>query len=210
MNKLSEKIAESLLQIKAIKLNPTNPYKWASGWYSPIYCDNRKALSYPAVRKEVYEGFVEVITKKYPDVEIIAGVATGAIAHGALVAEKMGKPFIYVRSSAKMHGMANQVEGEFWDGAKVVVVEDLVSTGGSSLTAVEALRAENCDVLGMVAIFTYGFPEAEENFAKSAVELDTLTDYSTMIDLAVKEGYVDKDELETLRQWRLDPSNWKK
>lgn len=210
MSNLSEKIAENLLQIKAIKLNPTNPFKWASGWNSPIYCDNRKTLSYPAVRKQIYEGFAEIINEKYPDAEIIAGVATGAVAHGALVAEKMGKPFIYVRSSAKMHGMANQVEGEFWNGAKVVVIEDLVSTGGSSLTAVNALREENCDVLGMVAIFTYGFPEAEENFKKASVKLDTLTDYNTMIKMAANEGYVHRDELATLGEWRLDPANWKK
>ena len=210
MSKLPERIAESLLQIKAIKLNPTNPFKWASGWLSPIYCDNRKTLSYPAVRKQIYESFAEIINEKYPDAEIIAGVATGAIAHGALVAEKMGKPFIYVRSSAKMHGMTNQVEGEFWEGAKVVVIEDLVSTGGSSLTAVNTLRGENCDVLGMVAIFTYGFPEAERNFKDASVDLDTLTDYNTMIKMAAEQGYVRKEELETLRQWRLDPANWKK
>jgi len=210
MSKLPERIAESLLQIKAIKLNPTNPFKWASGWLSPIYCDNRKTLSYPAVRKQIYESFAEIINEKSPDAEIIAGVATGAIAHGALVAEKMGKPFIYVRSSAKMHGMTNQVEGEFWEGAKVVVIEDLVSTGGSSLTAVNTLRGENCDVLGMVAIFTYGFPEAERNFKDASVDLDTLTDYNTMIKMAAEQGYVRKEELETLRQWRLDPANWKK
>ena len=144
---LDKKVAESLLQIKAIKLNPTNHFTWASGWYSPIYCDNRKILSYPAVRKEIYEGFVKIISEKYPDADIIAGVATGAIAHGVLVAEKMGKPFIYVRSSPKSHGLTNQVEGEYWPGAKVVVVEDLVSTGGSSLSAVEALREAGFDVM---------------------------------------------------------------
>ena len=147
MNDLSSKIAESLLQIKAIKLNPANHFTWASGWYSPIYCDNRKILSYPAVRKQVYEGFERIIAEKYPDADIIAGVATGAIAHGVLVAERMGKPFIYVRSSPKTHGLTNQVEGEYWPGAKVVVVEDLVSTGGSSLSAVEALREAGFDVM---------------------------------------------------------------
>ena len=210
MNDLSSKIAESLLQIKAIKLNPANHFTWASGWYSPIYCDNRKILSYPAVRKQVYEGFERIIAEKYPDADIIAGVATGAIAHGVLVAERMGKPFIYVRSSPKTHGLTNQVEGEYWPGAKVVVVEDLVSTGGSSLSAVEALREAGCDVLGMVAIFTSGFPAAAENFAGADVKRDTLSDYKTMIELAAKQGYVHEDELQTLQQWRRDPANWKK
>ena len=195
MNDLSSKIAESLLQIKAIKLNPANHFTWASGWYSPIYCDNRKILSYPAVRKQVYEGFERIIAEKYPDADIIAGVATGAIAHGVLVAERMGKPFIYVRSSPKTHGLTNQVEGEYWPGAKVVVV---------------ALREAGCDVLGMVAIFTYGFPTAAENFAGADVKLDTLSDYKTMIELAAKQGYVHEDELQTLQQWRRDPANWKK
>ena len=160
--------------------------------------------------KQVYEGFERIIAEKYPDADIIAGVATGAIAHGVLVAERMGKPFIYVRSSPKTHGLTNQVEGEYWPGAKVVVVEDLVSTGGSSLSAVEALREAGCDVLGMVAIFTYGFPTAAENFAGADVKLDTLSDYKTMIELAAKQGYVHEDELQTLQQWRRDPANWKK
>ena len=164
MNDSAKQIAGSLLQIKAIKLNPTNHFTWASGWYSPIYCDNRKILSYPAVRKQVYEAFAALIAEKYPQAEVLAGVATGAIAHGALVAEKMGKPFIYVRSAPKSHGLTNQVEGEVKPGAKVVVIEDLVSTGGSSLSAVEALQKAGCEVLGMVAIFTYGFPAAEQNF----------------------------------------------
>lgn len=208
-NGLAKKIAKSLLQIKAIKLNPTNPFTWASGWSSPIYCDNRKILSYPPVRKEVYEGFASLIAERYPEAEVIAGVATGAIAHGVLVAEKMGKPFIYVRSSPKSHGLANQVEGECAPGAKVVVVEDLVSTGGSSLNAVEALRNAGCEVLGMVAIFTYGFSTAEENFRTAGVRLDTLCNYDTMIGEATEEGYVRPEELQTLRQWRCDPANWK-
>lgn len=207
---LDKKVAESLLQIKAIKLNPTNHFTWASGWYSPIYCDNRKILSYPAVRKQVYEAFADLIAEKYPDAEVLAGVATGAIAHGVLVAEKMGKPFIYVRSAPKSHGLTNQVEGEVKPGAKVVVIEDLVSTGGSSLSAVEALKKAGCDVLGMVAIFTYGFPTAEENFAKAGVKLDTLSNYNTMIEMAIEQGYVHPDELETLKEWRRDPASWKK
>lgn len=209
-NNIEINVAQSLLQIKAIKLNPTNHFTWASGWHSPIYCDNRKILSYPAARKLVYESFAEVIAKLYPEAEIIAGVATGAIAHGVLVAEKMQKPFIYVRSSPKAHGLTNQVEGEYSKGAKVVVIEDLVSTGGSSLSAVEALRDAGCEVLGMVAIFTYGFPTAEENFAKAAVRLNTLSNYNAMIKLAIEQGYVAADQQETLSQWRKDPASWKK
>lgn len=210
MKKIEQKIAQSLLQIKAIKLNPANFFTWASGWHSPIYCDNRKILSHPTVRREVYESFSEVIGELYPHAEIIAGVATGAIAHGVLAAERMGKPFIYVRSAPKAHGLSNQVEGEFHPGAKVVVIEDLVSTGGSSLSAVEALRDAGCEVLGMVAIFTYGFPVAAENFAKAGVTLNTLSNYNIMIDLAVKQGYVKQEELETLKEWRMSPETWKK
>lgn len=209
MNDSAKQIAGSLLQIKAIKLNPTNHFTWASGWYSPIYCDNRKILSYPAVRKQVYEAFADLIAEKYPEAEVLAGVATGAIAHGVLVAEKMGKPFIYVRSAPKSHGLTNQVEGEVKPGAKVVVIEDLVSTGGSSLSAVDALKKAGCDVLGMVAIFTYGFPTAEQNFANAGVKLDTLSNYNTMIEMAIEQGYVHPDELETLKEWRRDPASWK-
>lgn len=208
MQDSAKKVAESLLQIKAIKLNPANPFTWASGWHSPIYCDNRKILSYPAVRKQVYEAFAELIAEKYPQAELIAGVATGAIAHGVLAAEKLGKPFIYVRSAPKSHGLTNQVEGQYQPGDKVVVIEDLISTGGSSLSAVEALRGAGCDVLGMVAIFTYGFPTAEENFAHAGVALDTLSNYNTLIELAREQDYVQEDQLETLRQWRRDPARW--
>lgn len=208
MQDSAKKVAESLLQIKAIKLNPTNPFTWASGWHSPIYCDNRKILSYPAVRKQVYEAFAALIAEKYPQADIVAGVATGAIAHGVLAAEKLGKPFIYVRSAPKSHGLTNQVEGEFHPGDKVVVIEDLISTGGSSLSAVEALRNAGCEVLGMVAIFTYGFPTAQENFAHAGVELDTLSNYNTLIELAREQNYVQEEQLETLRQWRRDPANW--
>ena len=210
MGDLEKTIAKSLLQIKAIKLNPTNHFTWASGWFSPIYCDNRKVLSYPQVRREVRDGFAEIIAAKYPDAEIIAGVATGAIAHGVLAAEKLNKPFIYVRSAPKTHGLNNQVEGEYHAGARIVVIEDLISTGGSSLSAVEALRAAGCEVLGMVAIFTYGFPTAEQNFAAAHVKLDTLSNYNAMIEEAVKQGYVHENELETLREWRRDPASWKK
>ncbi len=203
-----KKIAQTLLQIKAIKLSPANPFTWASGWRSPIYCDNRKTLSYPGARREIYESFASLITAKYPHADVIAGVATGAIACGVLTAEALGKPFIYVRSAPKDHGMANQVEGHFEPGSKVVVVEDLISTGGSSLKAVEALRSAGCDVLGMVAIFTYGFPTASSNFAQAGVELDTLSDYNTLIELATEQGYVQPEEVTTLREWRQSPDTW--
>lgn len=210
MNDVKRQIAGSLLQIKAIKLDVANFFTWASGWHSPIYCDNRKILSWPSVRKQVYEAFATLIAERYPQAEIIAGVATGAIAHGVLAAEKLGKPFIYVRSSPKAHGLSNQVEGEVTRGAKVVVVEDLISTGGSSLSAVGALRDAGCEVLGMVAIFTYGFPQAVANFAAAGVTLDTLSDYQTMIALAAEQGYVQPTELETLREWRESPETWRK
>lgn len=203
-----KQIAQTLLQIKAIKLSPANPFTWASGWHSPIYCDNRKTLSYPAARKQIYEAFARLIAEKYPQAEVIAGVATGAIACGVLAAEALGKPFIYVRSAPKDHGMTNQVEGEVKPGAKVVVVEDLISTGGSSLKAVEALRAAGCDVLGMVAIFTYGFPTAAANFEKAGVQLDTLSNYNTLLELAVEQNYIHEDELATLREWRQSPDTW--
>ena len=203
-------IAKSLLQIKAIKLNPANPFTWASGWFSPIYCDNRKTLSYPQVRKQIYKSFAKIISEKYPEAEIIAGVATGAIAHSALTAEEMVKPFIYVRSAAKDHGLANQVEGEYAPGAKVVVIEDLVSTGGSSLKAVEALHNAGCEVLGMVAIFTYGFPIAEENFKKANCELTTLSDYNTLIEVASEQNYISPSDIETLKEWRETPDTWRK
>lgn len=203
-----KKIAQTLLQIKAIKLSPANPFTWASGWRSPIYCDNRKTLSYPQARHEIAVAFAEIIRTKYPQADVVAGVATGAIACGVLAAEELGKPFIYVRSAPKDHGMANQVEGHFEQGAKVVVVEDLISTGGSSLKAVEALRAAGCEVLGMVAIFTYGFPAAEANFEKAGVSLDTLSNYNTLIELAQEEGYIKPEEMKTLREWRQAPDVW--
>ena len=208
MNQIAKQTAQSLLQIKAIKLSPANLFTWASGWHSPIYCDNRKILSFPATRKLVYESFAEMIAAKYPDADVIAGVATGAIAHGVLVAEKMGKPFIYVRSAPKGHGLGNQIEGNLPEGAKVVVVEDLVSTGISSLSAVEALRAAGAEVMGMVAIFTYGFPIAAEAFAKAGVTLDTLSNYETLIELAAEEGYVSESDLDFLSEWRKAPDKF--
>ncbi len=202
-------VAESLLQIKAIKLSPANPFTWASGWRSPIYCDNRRILSHPAVRDRVAQAFADRIAELYPQADVIAGVATGAIAHGVLAADRLRKPFIYVRSSPKAHGLSNQIEGEYAPGAKVVVVEDLISTGGSSLSAVEALRDAGCEVLGMVAIFTYGFDAAVRNFEQAKVALDTLSNYDTLITLALEQKYVGEGDVAALREWRLDPSNWR-
>lgn len=203
-------IATSLLEIEAVKLSPDKPFTWASGWNSPIYCDNRKTLSFPEVRKQIYKSFAKIIGELYPNADIIAGVATGAIAHGVLAAEEMGKPFIYVRSAAKDHGLTNQIEGYYKPGDKVVVVEDLVSTGGSSLKAVDALRQAGCRVLGMVAIFTYGFPEAASRFEAAGCRLDTLSDYNALIEVAVERGHVSSDELETLKEWRNSPDTWRK
>lgn len=204
----AQRIAASLLQISAIKLNPANLFTWASGWRSPIYCDNRKILSHPAVRGQVRDAFAELIRAKYPEVEVIAGVATGAIAHGALVAEAMGLPFIYVRSAPKGHGLENLIEGDYKAGQKVVVIEDLISTGGSSLAAARALQAAGLDVLGMTAIFTYAFDTAVRNFAEAGIALDTLSDYPTLIALAQKEGYVRAGDLETLGKWREAPDKF--
>jgi orotate phosphoribosyltransferase len=208
MKSISKEIAEMLLQIKAIKLEPANPFTWASGWKSPIYCDNRTILSYPAARKTIYTAFADLIEEQYPGAEVIAGVATGAIAHGALVAEKMGKPFIYIRSSAKAHGLANLIEGHYEAGNKVVVIEDLVSTGGSSLKAVEALKEAKCEVLGMAAIFTYGFDVAARAFALDKVKLSTLSDYKALIELAAETGYINQEQIKKLQEWRESPSTW--
>ena len=200
--------AEYLMQINAIKLQPSNPFIWASGWKSPIYCDNRKTLSFPEVRSFICNSFASMIRELYPNAELIAGVATGAIAHGVLVADKLGLPFIYVRSGAKEHGLGNQIEGHFEHGQKVVVIEDLISTGGSSLNAVTALRDSGCEVLGMVAIFSYQFKEASDAFAASNCKLDTLSNYSVLIDTALKTGYIGQAEVETLKNWKVDPANW--
>lgn len=200
----------NLLQINAIKLNPATPFTWASGWKSPIYCDNRKTLSYPTVRTLIAERFKEIIIEKYPNVDVIAGVATGAIAHGVIVADKLNLPFIYVRSAPKKHGLENLVEGDVKAGQKVVVVEDLISTGLSSLAAVDALRNAGCQVLGMVAIFTYGFNHASENFKQANVQLDTLANYSEMIKIAIEQDFVNKEHLPLLQSWRNDPENWGK
>jgi len=210
MNQFSKRTAEYLLQIKAIKLQPSNPFTWASGWKSPIYCDNRKTLSFPEVRSYICGSFAAMVKELYPQAELIAGVATGAIAHGALTADRMGLPFIYVRSEAKEHGLGNQIEGYFEKGQKVVVIEDLISTGGSSLNAVKALREAGCEVLGMAAIFTYEFKKASDGFEAAVCKLNTLSNYSVLVDTAVASGYIGEAEVETLKKWRVDPANWGK
>jgi orotate phosphoribosyltransferase len=206
----ANKTAELLLQIKAIKLNPNDPYTWASGWKSPIYCDNRISLSYPTIRNYIKSELVSIIEEKYGRPDVIAGVATGAIAIGALVAQEMGLPFVYIRPEAKKHGRQNQIEGHLEKGSNVVVVEDLISTGMSSLKAVQALNQESVKVMGMAAIFTYGFDVAEDNFKNHKTELVTLSNYNHLIDEALSKGYVSKSELETLKEWRESPSTWKK
>lgn len=204
----ASQMANFLLQVKAIKLNNEHPFTWASGRKSPIYCDNRITLSYPEIRTFIRQSFVEMINEYFGEVDVIAGVATGGIAQGALVAQELGKPFVYVRSEAKSHGLTNQIEGEIHEGQSVVVVEDLVSTGKSSLIAVNALREKNCNVKGMVAIFTYGLQVAADNFAQANVELHTLTDYDTLIQVAKDEEYVYGDAMESLANWRLNPEKW--
>lgn len=208
MEDVSKRVAGYLLQIKAIKLQPANPFTWASGWKSPIYCDNRKTLSYPEVRSFIAESFASRVRELYPDAQYIAGVATGAIAHGMLVADRLGLPFIYVRSGAKEHGLGNQIEGFYEPGSRVVVIEDLISTGGSSLSAVKALRDAGCEVMGMLAIFTYGFSKATAAFEDMHCHLDTLSNYGSLIELALESGYVGERELQALKQWREDPSKW--
>ncbi len=210
MKNLEEITATQLLQIKAIKLQPANPFTWASGWTSPIYCDNRKTLSYPEVRNFIKVQFARLILEQYPDVDVIAGVATGAIAQGALVADLLNRPFVYVRSSPKGHGLENRIEGTLAPGQKVVVIEDLISTGGSSLKAVDALRENGAEVLGMLAIFSYGFQVAADNFKTAGVDLRTMSNYQTLIKVAAEGGYISSKEMDTLSQWRKDPANWKK
>jgi orotate phosphoribosyltransferase len=203
-------IVSNLIEINAIKLNPANPFTWASGWHSPIYCDNRKILSYPKVRKLVYNKFKDTVKEHFADVDVIAGVATGAIAHGALVAEAMNLPFIYIRSAAKQHGLANLIEGDLKPGQKVVVIEDLISTGMSSLKAVEALRDAGANVLGMVAIFTYGFDLAKKSFEDQNVPVHTLANYHQLIDYALSIKMVDESQLDILKSWRENPELWGK
>lgn len=204
------KVAEFLLQIKAIKLQPNKPFTWASGWKSPIYCDNRVTLSYPKVRTYIRQAFVNVINENFARPDVIAGVATGGIAQGALVAQELGLPFVYVRSEAKKHGMTNMIEGVVEKGQSVVVIEDLISTGGSSLKAVEALREAGCEVKGMVAIFTYDFQTAADNFKAAKCNLRTLSNYDTLIRQALQSNYITENDLESLKEWRQNPAEWGK
>ncbi|MCF6214429.1 MAG: orotate phosphoribosyltransferase [Flavobacteriaceae bacterium] len=204
----AKKTAELLLQIKAIKLQPNTPFTWASGWQSPIYCDNRITLSFIAIRNFLRQNLAKAIEEKFSKPDVIAGVATGAIAIGVLVAEELGLPFIYVRPEAKKHGRKNQIEGFLEKGQNVVVVEDLISTGKSSLNAVKALKAADANVKGMVAIFSYGFEDALQNFKEANVNLTCLSDYQNLIDQAIDTKYITEKDIETLNQWRLNPSKW--
>ena len=208
MNNLNRILAEKLLSISAIKLQPDNPFIWASGWNSPIYTDNRKTLSYPDVRSFIKVELARVIVENFGNANAIAGVATGAIAQGALVADTLALPYVYVRSSPKDHGLENLIEGNLKPGQKVVVIEDLISTGGSSLKAVEAIRNAGCDVVGMVAIFSYDFPIAAERFKKPGVKVITLSNYNAMLEAALAIDYIKESDIETLKEWRKDPENW--
>ena len=209
MKTVETAFAAQLLDVKAIKLQPEEPFTWASGWKSPFYCDNRKTLSYPALRTFVKENLAKMIKTNFPEATAVAGVATGAIAQGALVSDELGLPFCYVRSKAKDHGMGNLIEGTLPEGSKVVVVEDLISTGGSSLKAVEALRVAGFTIVGMVAAYTYGFPIAEEAFKAAGVKLLTLTDYQAVVSTAMATGYITAAQQPILDEWRKDPANWR-
>lgn len=208
MKTVDRVIAERLLKIRAIILQPANPFTWASGWNSPIYTDNRKTLSYPDLRSLIKVELSRMIVEHFGYPEAVAGVATGAIAQGALVSDTLGVPYAYIRSTPKDHGLENLIEGNLRPGQKVVIVEDLISTGKSSLAAVEAVRAAGCEVIGMVAIFTYGFPVAEQNFEKAGVKLVTLSNYNSMLEAAVESDYISPDDVATLKEWRSDPANW--
>lgn len=210
MEDLKKVFAGKLLAIKAIKLQPNDPFTWASGWKSPFYCDNRKTLSYHDVRSFVKIELTHAVLENFPEAEAVAGVATGAIAQGALVADELALPYAYVRPKPKDHGMKNQIEGQLPEGAKVVVVEDLISTGGSSLKAVAALREAGFNVVGMVASYTYGFPIAEKAFKDADVKLVTLTDYEHVVEKALEIGYIKESDVEMLHQWRRDPASWGK
>ena len=210
MVSVEKAVAKSLLGIKAVMLRPESPFTWASGWKSPIYCDNRRLLSYPENRENVCRWMADIISEKYPDVEVIAGVATGAIAHGYLVAHLLGKPFCYVRPKPKDHGTGSQIEGILPEGAKVVIVEDLISTGMSSLAAKNALVNAGADIMGMVAIFSYNFNQARKAFEDANVELTTLTNYDSLIEVAAETGYVKSSDIEVLKEWRISPSTWGK
>lgn len=208
MKDLDRLLAKNLLKISAIKLQPEHPFTWASGWNSPIYTDNRKTLSYPSVRTFIKVEMCRLIMENFGTPDAIAGVATGAIAMGAMVADDLGLPYVYVRSTPKDHGLENLIEGNLKPGQKVVVIEDLISTGGSSLKAVEAIRAAGCEVVGMAAIFTYGFPIAINRFKEAGVNLVTLSNYNAMLESALETKYIRAEDLDTLKEWRKDPANW--
>ena len=208
MDPTDRKLASELLRIGAVLLRPDNPFTWASGWHSPIYCDNRKIFSDPALRSFVAESLAAKASELYPDAQVVAGVATGAIAHGVLAADRMRKPFVYVRPKPKDHGTRSMIEGFLPEGARVVVIEDLVSTGMSSLAAVDALREAGAEVLGMVAVFSYGFDVAARSFSSKGVELTTLSNYGALIEEATLAGYIKPADAEVLRRWREDPANW--
>ena len=210
MQEIHLEVTKQLVQINTIKIQPSNPFTWASGWKAPIYCDNRKVLSYPDARTFICKQFVKLVKEQYPQAEVIAGVATGAIAHGMLVAQELGLPFIYVRAKPKGHGLENLIEGDLKPGDKVVVIEDLVSTGVSSLKAAEAISNFGGEVLGMMAIFTYNFPVAKENFKNAGIELTTLSNYKTLLDVALESGDIKESDLESLNQWRKAPADWGK
>lgn len=204
----AKKIAEYLLRCNAIKLQPDMPFVWASGWESPIYCDNRKTLAFPEIRSYIKQAFCDTINKNFTEFDLIAGVATGAIAHGAIVADALDKPFCYVRSTPKDHGLSNLIEGDLKSGQKVIMIEDLISTGKSSIKATEAVRQAGAEVIGMVAIFTYEFPSSIENFINANIKLLPLSNYSTLIEMAVKTGYVKPEQIEILEKWRKAPDKW--
>ncbi|WP_373515762.1 orotate phosphoribosyltransferase [Persicitalea sp.] len=206
--KIARRVAALLLEAKAIKLSPQNPFQWSSGWLSPIYCDNRVALSYPAARNYIKEQLANLVKSRFPEARAVAGVATAGIPQGALIADLLEMPFAYVRPEPKKHGMGNQIEGRLEKGQKVVLVEDLVSTGGSSLKVADALRQAQVEVVGMVAIFTYGFETAALNFADKSVDLAVLSDYNHLIEVALAEGHIRQDEVETLANWRKSPEIW--
>lgn len=207
---IDKKLAKALMDIKAVLLRPQEPFTWASGWHSPIYCDNRRILSHPELRAQVAQWLADKAMELYPEAEVVAGVATGAIAHGVLAADRMQKPFVYVRPKPKDHGTGSQIEGELAPGKRVVVIEDLISTGMSSLAAVKALRDAGAEVLGMVAIFTYGFDLAAQRFEEDKVRLDTLSNYSALVDVASETGYISSAAKSLLHEWRENPSEWGK
>ena len=207
---IAKQVAKSLLQINAIILQPNNPFKWAAGWNSPIYCDNRKTLSYPEIRTNIKQGLAAIVKNHYKGANVIAGVATAGIPHGALVAEELGLPFIYVRSKAKEHGKQNQIEGYFEEGQSVILVEDLISSGKSSLDSAQVLKDAGMNVKGIVSIFTYGFDAAAENFKKAECEYVSLCDYSTLLPIAKEQHYIEESDLSVLNEWRDNPAIWKK